>query len=293
MKIGAWILRPATLGSVLLAALLATAAEPATRVALVSDTHFLRKASEQIERNRRHLQQVIDSVNTSRVDLVLIAGDLTEDGDAADFRAFAREIARFAAPVWVIPGNHDIGGKRIAAKPNPNKDWNLRRLWRYEWVLGESYFVRELDGLRVVGVNTSLLGSGTRQERRMFNYFERQLQQPVKEPTIFLLHYPLFNKHTDEPGGEYWNVEPEPRRRLLSLVEKSGACAVLSGHLHAPLTNRFDGVICYTTPPVSFGLPEGKQPEGWTLLTVSRLGAVTVDFRPITSTPAVVGSSMR
>jgi 3',5'-cyclic AMP phosphodiesterase CpdA len=253
------------------------------RVALVSDTHFLRKDGKKLEQNRQHLRQVIGAVNTSRVDLVLIAGDLTEDGDAADFRAFSREVSKFDAPVWVVPGNHDTGGKRIPGKPNPEKDVNRTRLWRYEWILGDSYFVREIDGLRVVGVNAPLLGSGLRQERRMFRYFEEQLRGPADVPTIFLLHYPLFAKSPDESGGEYWNVEPEPRQRLLALVQQSGARAVLSGHLHTPMTNDFHGVLCYTTPPTSFGLPEGKQPEGWTLVTVTRDGKVAVEFRAISN----------
>jgi 3',5'-cyclic AMP phosphodiesterase CpdA len=259
-----------------------TAPRP-VRVALVSDTHFLRKDGKKLEQNRQHLRQVISSVNTSRVDLVLIAGDLTEDGDAADFRAFSREISKFEAPVWVVPGNHDMGGKRIPGKPNPAKDVNRSHLWRYEWILGESYFVREIDGLRVVGVNSPLLGSGLRQERRMFRYFDEKLRGPADVPTVFLIHYPLFAKSPDESGGEYWNVEPEPRQRLLALVKQSGARAVLSGHLHTPMTNDFHGVLCYTTPPTSFGLPEDKQPEGWTLVTVPRDGKVTAEFRAITT----------
>lgn len=255
---------------------------PPARLALVSDTHFLRKDGRKLEQNRQHLRQVISSVNTSRVDLVLIAGDLTEDGDAADFRAFSREMAKFDAPVWVVPGNHDTGGKRIPGKPNPVKDVNRSRLWRYEWILGESYFVREIKGVRVVGVNSPLLGSGLRQERRMFRYFDEKLRGPTDVPTVFLLHYPLFAKTPDESGGEYWNVEPEPRQRLLALIQQSAARAVLSGHLHTPMTNDFHGVLCYTTPPSSFGLPEDKQPEGWTLVTVPRDGAVTAEFRAIT-----------
>jgi Icc-related predicted phosphoesterase len=203
----------------------------------------------------------------------------------ADFRAFAREISKFDARVWMVPGNHDTGGKRIASKLNPIKDVKRSRIWNYELALAESYFVREIDGVRVVGVNAPLLGSGFRQERRMFDYFDRMLPGPADVPTVFLLHYPPFNKKPDEAGGEYWNVEPEPRQRLLSLIQRSGARAVLSGHLHTPLTNDLNGVLCYTTPPTSFGLPEDKQPEGWTLITVPRDGAVTAEFRPITTKP--------
>lgn len=56
-------------------------ATPATRITLVSKTHRLRKSSVKLDRNRHHLDRVLESVNTTGVGLVLIAGDLTEDGD--------------------------------------------------------------------------------------------------------------------------------------------------------------------------------------------------------------------
>jgi hypothetical protein len=110
---------------------------------------------------------------------------------------------------------------------------------------------------------------------------------------LLLTHYPLYLKTPDEPGDPYWNVEPEPRARLLALLAKTDNLrAVLSGHLHRGLTNRGEGssvpgALLYTSPPVSFGLPRGHQPEGWSLITISRTGEVSAAFRPLTADTAL------
>lgn len=86
--------------------------------------------------------------------------------------------------------------------------------------------------------------------------------------SLLLIHYPLYLETPDETGGDYWNVEPAPRARLLSLLHRGGIRAVLSGHIHYPLVLAENGIMHISAPPVSFGLPRESQPEGWTLLTI-------------------------
>src|SRR4051812_17690406 len=50
------------------------------RIALVSDTHCTRGEKEEQPRYHARLDKVIAAANAAKVDLVLIAGDLTEDG---------------------------------------------------------------------------------------------------------------------------------------------------------------------------------------------------------------------
>ena len=56
---------------------------------------------------------------------------------------------------------------------------------------------------------------------------------------------------------------------------------VLTGHLHYPITNRLDGILFLGNTTTAFGLPRGKQPEGWMLLTVPREGEVRFEFREL------------
>ena len=108
----------------------------------------------------------------------------------------------------------------------------------------------------------------------MWKFLEHELGRSARKPTILFMHYPLFLKDLNEPGGDYYNTEPEPRKRLYDLLQQGGVKIVLTGHLHRTLINRRDGILFLSTEPISFGIPRGKQAEGWTLVTVYANGDV-------------------
>jgi len=135
--------------------------------------------------------------------------------------------------------------------------------------------------VRIIGLNSSILGSGFEQELQMWKFLESELRAPVHEPVVLFMHYPLFVKDLDEPGGDYWNVEPVPRARLYELLKQSGVKTVLTGHLHRSLVNRRDGILFATTTATSFGLPAGREPEGWTLITILKNGEATVTVKTL------------
>ena len=89
----------------------------AVRIALVSDTHTTRGTAEDQTLYKGHLDQVIAQVNQAKVDVILIAGDLTQGGKAQDQEDFKAQIKGFTAPVLFVPGNHDIGNKTTSAQP--------------------------------------------------------------------------------------------------------------------------------------------------------------------------------
>ena len=263
-------------------------AAPATvRIALLTDTHTTHGTAEDQPLYKGHLDEVIAAVNAAHVDFALVAGDLTQGGKPDEMSDFQAQIKGLLAPVLVIPGNHDVGGKHIPGKEGGT---TAERIARYEQSFGPSFWTKTLDGVRVIGLDASLLGSGLPQEETQWQFLETALQSPQSPPTLLVMHYPLYLVQPDELGGIYWNVEPAPRARLLALIKKNGhVLAVLTGHLHRPLVNKTpEGVLLYTSPPVSFGLPRGKQPEGWTLITVTpATGAVQTEFHPIPHTGAL------
>jgi len=257
----------------------ATPPSSLARIALVSDTHTTRGTNDEQPLYRGRLDKVIAAVNTARVDLVLIAGDLTQDGKPEEIADFQDQIHGFHAPVWFVPGNHDIGNKLVRGKESDTTLSELR-LARFEMRCGPSFFARESAGLRVIGLNSPIFGSGFAREKAMWRFLEHELRQPGAMPTVVLTHYPLFTKTPDEPS-DYWNIEPEPRQRLLELLRRGGVKTVLTGHLHRSLVTHSDGIVFLTTGPVSFGLPHGKQKQGWTLVTISAEGEGQGEFQPL------------
>lgn len=254
------------------------------RIALLSDTHTNRGDKGDQPLYRPRFKAVIQAVNAARPDLILHAGDVTEGGRTEEFDDFLAQSAALSAPVRHVPGNHDVGAKRHP-KGDSKQAVTVERVRAYEKRLGPSWWAEERNGFRFVAVNAPLFGSGLAAEAEQWAFLEKQCAGPAPTaPLVLLSHYPLFLERPEEAGDPYWNVEPEPRARLLGLLARPGVGAVravLSGHLHRPLDRAWRGVRLYTTPPVSFGLPRGKQPQGWTLVTLSPPGDVTAEFNPI------------
>ncbi len=256
-----------------------TERKPLARIALLSDAHVNRATNGMDATFKPHFEKAIAQVNAAKVDFVLIAGDLTQFGQPEEFTDFKAHVKKIRAPVWFVPGNHDVGHKLNSGKTEGTV--TREHIEAYEKALGPSWFSKKRAGVRVIGLNSSLLGSGFGREAAMWKFLEKEFARPARAPTILFMHYPLFLKDPDEPGGDYFNTEPEPRKRLFDLLKQNGVKTVLSGHLHRTLVNRRDGILFVTTPPISFGLPRDKQPEGWTLVTIFQSGEAKETFRTI------------
>ena len=94
-------------------------------------------------------------------------------------------------------------------------------------------------------------------------------------------YYPPYVNKADEPGGGYWNIEPEPRARLLAALQRGGVKILLTGHLHYQATNHYEGMLIETTAAVSFGIPHPLAPEGWTLVTMQPKGDPKIEFHRV------------
>ena len=254
-----------------------------TRIALVSDLHVQNPAlstNAEVKLYSVRLAKTIEAVNAAEVDCVVIAGDLTEHGSNWELGEFRRQTKSFAAPVWFIPGNHDIGNKKIPGKKGAKAEVNWGRLRDYELETGRSWWVHEVAGVRLIGLNSALYGSKMSEEKKMWDFLETELGQTNQPATLLVQHHPPFLTNVTEKGGDYFNMEPYPRARLLALARQAGVKAILSGHLHRALSNSVDGLLLYTTPPVSFSLAKGKRSEGWTLVTVTK-DEVKTEFQPL------------
>ena len=255
------------------------------RIALLADTHTNRKSADPDQRRYKgRLDQAIAQVNEANVDVVLIAGDLTQGGGRGEAEDFAAQIKGVTPPVRYVPGNHDVGDKHLEAKPGVGV--TSARAAQFEKRLGPCWWTAKFgaaENVRVIGINASLLGSGLPEEAAQWTFLEQELARARAPRTLLLMHYPPFLKTPEEAGGDYWNVEPEPRGRLLALLERPEACVigVLTGHLHRSNDVRLGTIRIVTTPPISFGLPPEKQPEGWTLVTVPARGAIRTEFHPL------------
>ncbi|HEY0455275.1 MAG TPA: metallophosphoesterase [Verrucomicrobiae bacterium] len=248
------------------------------RIALLSDPHVNRSTNAEERLFRGRFDRAIAMVNTSKVDLVVITGDLTQDEKGDELEDFLAEIKKIKPPVLYVSGNHDLGNKII---PGKGGTVSKERVARFEEKLGPCFFSKTIAGVRVIGIASPIMGSGFQREKDMWNFLDKELAKPDGRPTIVISHYPVFIKSPDEPGGDYWDMEPEPRAHLLKLLRHAGVKTMLSGHLHRDLENRWEGILFISTRPISFGLPKGKQPQGWTLVTLNAKGEGQYELQEI------------
>jgi len=80
-------------------------------IAQISDLHAQPDGSllfDKIDTNTA-LTRAVDHLNAMQPppDLVLVTGDLVNDGTPEEYVEAARQLARLNAPVYPIPGNHD------------------------------------------------------------------------------------------------------------------------------------------------------------------------------------------
>src|SRR3954453_9291912 len=71
------------------------------RLAHLSDLHFARVNPAAVEGLLRSLEDV-------RPDLIIISGDFTQSARTTEFMAAREFLDRLPAPVFAVPGNHDL-----------------------------------------------------------------------------------------------------------------------------------------------------------------------------------------
>jgi len=198
------------------------------------------------------LEKAVDHLNAMQppADVVLVTGDIVNDGTAAEYEEAARQLRRMNAPVFPIPGNHDSRA-------------GLRQAFPQLGFLQDGPFIQyavEDHPVRIVALDTVVEGAphGALCGERL-RWLETTLADAPDRPTVVMMHHPPVETgidHMDEmrclEGAEALGeiIERNPQ------VER-----ILCGHLHRPIHLRWRGTVVSTLPgtahQVSFELRPG------------------------------------
>ena len=233
------------------------------RVIQVSDTH-LSASHEHFSQNN---QAVTQWLCAQQADLIVHTGDLGMDcaGTLEDLHLAADWISSFATELVCVPGNHDVGD-RVSVKPS--QPVNDARLAQWRDVIGPDYWSLDLGGWRLVGLNAMLFDTGHPAEEQQFTWLETTISTSL--PVAVFLHKPLFVEHREEGPRGYWTVPPQPRRRLLSMLDQANVKLIASGHLHIHRERAFGDTTHVWGPAASFVCGESQEDLGG----VRRLGVM-------------------
>jgi Icc protein len=147
------------------------------------------------------------------VDLVVLTGDQSDDGERQGLERLKQKLASVGAPILAIPGNHDGPAVQRATFG----DWTPAELGGWRVVGLDSTIPDEVHGaVDVASVESLLDGLDER-------------------PTLLLVHHSPV-----PPTGHPWFQLENATSLLACLVARPHVRAVLSGHVHCAFALRRD-----------------------------------------------------
>lgn len=192
-------------------------------------------------------------------DLLLLAGDLTEDGQPAAAEMLVAELRDVGVPVVAVLGNHDYGSDQVPALSQVLRDGGIHLLDRSGIVLQIAGHTVAIAGTKGFGggFDSALASDGGEPEMRAWighaeaeaEALERTLSGLDGDIRLVLLHYaPIIGTL----NGERLELYPFSGNSMLgAAIDRAGADLVLHAHAHR-------------------GSPAGTTPGGIPVRNVSR-----------------------
>ncbi len=187
-----------------------------------------------------------------RPDALVLTGDLTDFGRAAEYAHLAELLAPLGdLPVYLLPGNHDERQQLRSSFPT------------HAYLQGEGEFVQysaRVGPLRLIALDTVAPGQshGVLCGERLA-WLERELAACQGEPVVIAMHHPPFRTligHMDKIGLLAGAPELEAIVARHANVER-----IICGHLHRAIDVRFGGTIASTCPAPGHQVALDLQPE--------------------------------
>jgi 3',5'-cyclic-AMP phosphodiesterase len=171
-----------------------------------------------------------------RPDLVVLTGDLVDEGRPEEYQTLRRILAALTIPYLVIPGNHD------------DRD-NLRTAFSDHTYLprsGPLHYCVDDYPVRIIGLDSTVPGEHHGHiEAEGLEWLEGVLARDPSKPTIVMLHHPPFVSGISYMD-EYRYFDGA---QLRSVIERFGNIEiVLCGHVHRPMVKRWANTVICTSP---------------------------------------------
>lgn len=224
------------------------------RVLHLSDTHISRTGpDEDGVDGLTALQGLLHDVRrVPDLDLVVVSGDIADDGSKEGCDAVRSTVGAFAAdrgiPHVYCTGNHDRREGFAAALGSGHLGPDGSSIGRPADLDGVIAAVSEVDGLRVITLD-SLVPGKTHGVlgRTQLDWLAAELETPAPAGSIVILHHPPIFVDAIPYQKAAVLQEPEELGRVLAGTDVQ---AVLCGHMHHQLTGRLGDTPVWVTPGV-------------------------------------------
>ncbi len=213
------------------------------KIAHISDLHIVAEGlTSGVAPMAENLVKVVARLNELAPDLVLISGDIANDGALADVKRAAKILAALDAPYYIVPGNHDSraalrGGLPAAALPTAENT--------------HLSYVLDLPKLRILALDSSDPDAPNgRICATRAAWLEAALAVSDKPALIFMHHPPLkFSvEETDKPPLEGAGL-------LGAVVARHPHIErILCGHIHVFAQAMWQGQLVCVAPSTGMRL---------------------------------------
>lgn len=232
------------------------------RLAHISDLHFGRH-------DATISSTLAADVAAQEPDVLIASGDFTQRGTRREFEQARDFLSSIAAPVFAVPGNHDLDKHPIRRFVDP-----YRYYCRY--IAAETEPFREIGpaggGIALAGLDTTRRlmldrdwSNGSIDDRQL-DRLERQFSTASPEALrIVVAHHPLMQPEGPRLRSSFAVRRAELALRAFSLL---GVRLVLSGHFHLSFVRRSDSEATRT------GIPSGPRESAAAPILVAQASSV-------------------
>lgn len=155
----------------------------AQKIAVLSDVHVTPGNA-----NEQALKDAVQEINGGDYDLVVVDGDLSNEGSDAELANVSAILRGITHPLFVLPGNHE-------------NNWSQSATKTFIDTFGNDRFVTEADSLVIIGINCGpfmKMGDGHIKQEDL-HWLQRTLEEratPGKRVLSFN-HYPIRENDLD------------------------------------------------------------------------------------------------
>jgi 3',5'-cyclic AMP phosphodiesterase CpdA len=195
------------------------------------------------------MERVIREINEIEPEILVVTGDLTENGDPSEFKRAKSYIERIRCETEVvIPGNHDVR--------------NVGYLG-FEEIFGYRTTIAEYEGITIVGIDSTQpdLGDG-HVGREKYGWIEHCLDTDGFK--VVALHHHLIP--VPKTGRER-NILVDAGD-VLELLIRCGTDLVLCGHKHVPWIWNLNGMIIANAGTACSNRVKWNIPQSFNLIEI-------------------------
>jgi 3',5'-cyclic AMP phosphodiesterase CpdA len=218
------------------------------RIVQISDTHLSHLGGI----TTSNLQRLIAFINDElRPDVVVHTGDmLILDPDSAADRAAARELCdTIRPPLYVVPGNHDVGEPHD--RPWGGLHTTSERVAGFASVFGPGYWLEPAGGYALIGLSSEIMSSGLPEEQAQWDWLATVPALAGGRPALVFTHKPVF-PHEPGPANPSLSIPDAERERLLGALGEVNVRVFANGHLHRFAIGRHGDALTVTAPSTAF-----------------------------------------